>query len=69
MDHTEVKKLYNFKLIKKIKKKYDGIVIAVRHNNFKRLGLKKIKSYLKKDGMIFDIKYTFGKLVIKKWKK
>ena len=66
MDHTEVKKFYNLKLIKEIKKKYDGIVIAVRHNNFKRLGLKKIKSYLKKDGMIFDIKYTFGKLIMKK---
>ena len=66
VDHTEVKKFYNLKLIKKIKKKYDGIVIAVRHNNFKKLGLKKIKSYLKKDGMIFDIKYTFEKLITRK---
>jgi UDP-N-acetyl-D-galactosamine dehydrogenase len=40
---------------------YDGIIIAVRHLAFKKIGLKKIKSYLKKDSILFDIKSTFPK--------
>ena len=44
-------------LIKKIKKyQYDGIIIAVKHNKFKKLGLEKIKSFGNKKAVIYDIK-------------
>jgi UDP-N-acetyl-D-galactosamine dehydrogenase len=56
----DLKKMYNLKLIKKISKNtYDGIIIAVRHLEFKTLGLKKIKNFCKKDYIIFDLKSLF----------
>ena len=54
--------IYKKRLLKKIKpNKYDGIIIAVRHNVFKNLGLKKIKSYAKTRSIIFDLKTIFPK--------
>ncbi len=48
-----IKKLY--------KKKYDIILIAVAHDRFKKIGIKKIKSFLKnKDSILFDLKYLFN---------
>lgn len=59
-DPKELKKMYNLKLIKKVsKKKYDGIIIAVRHLEFKTLGLKKIRTFCKKNSVIFDLKSLF----------
>ena len=55
---------YNLKIIKTIKKKYDAIIIAVRHKKFKKMGLKKMNKYLMKNGIIFDLKYLFGKKII-----
>lgn len=50
----------NFQFIQlPYKNKYDGIVIAVKHDKFKKLGIKKIKSYGKNSSIIFDIKNTF----------
>ena len=55
------KKLEYFKFIKEpYKKKYDAIVITVKHDVFKKLGLKKIKSYGKNSSLIFDLKKTFN---------
>jgi len=57
---SEVKKMYNLTLIKRISNNtYDGIIIAVRHLKFKSLGLKKIKTFCKKDSVIFDLKSLF----------
>ncbi len=54
--------IYKKRLLKKIKpNKYDGIIIAVRHDIFKNLGLKKIKSYGKTRSIIFDLKTIFPK--------
>ena len=39
--------------------KYDAIVIAVAHNLFKELTLKKIKTYGKQDHILYDVKYLF----------
>ena len=38
---------------------YDVIILAVAHDSFKELGIKKIKSYGKENHIIFDLKYTF----------
>ena len=39
------------------KGKYDAIVIAVAHNQFKEISLKQIKAYGKKNHVLYDIKY------------
>ena len=57
---NEVQKNYGKKPVKKlINNKYDGIIIAVAHNQFKKLGLKKIKKLAKKKSVIFDMKSIF----------
>jgi UDP-N-acetyl-D-galactosamine dehydrogenase len=39
--------------------KYDAIVLAVSHDQFKKAGIEKIRTYGKKDHVLFDIKYVF----------
>ena len=39
---------------------YDCIVLAVGHDIFKRLGIKKIKKLTKKNHIIYDLKYLFS---------
>ena len=49
---------YNIKLITSPNKDfYDAIIIAVAHNIFRELGLKKIKSFCRKNSIIYDLKY------------
>jgi UDP-N-acetyl-D-galactosamine dehydrogenase len=43
----------------KTKSNFDGVIIAVRHDVFKKIGIKKIKSFCKKNSVIFDIKNQF----------
>ena len=43
----------------KTKSNFDGVIIAVRHDIFKKIGIKKIKSFCKKNSVIFDIKNQF----------
>ena len=38
---------------------FDGVIIAVGHDIFKKIGIKKIKSFCKKKSVIFDIKNLF----------
>jgi UDP-N-acetyl-D-galactosamine dehydrogenase len=60
-DTISIKKNYKkINLINKIKKKYDVVILSVPHNVFINKGIKKIKSYLKKSGLLFDIKNAFG---------
>ena len=51
-------KNYNFVTFPKINN-YHCIVISVAHNYFKKLGFKKIKSFGKKNVIIFDVKNMF----------
>jgi UDP-N-acetyl-D-galactosamine dehydrogenase len=39
--------------------KYDAIIIAVGHQAFLELGIKKIREFCKQDGLIYDLKYLF----------
>ena len=38
---------------------YDAIIIAVSHKQFKKMGIKKIRSYGKSKHVIYDLKYIF----------
>lgn len=59
-DKSEALNEYNIELIKEpIADKYDAIVLAVNHNQFKELTIAKLKSYGKKKHVIYDIKSLF----------
>ena len=40
---------------------YDGIIIAVAHEKFKKMGIKTISNLCKKNHVIYDLKYLFSK--------
>ena len=49
------------KLVERLRKSYyDAIIIASPHDEFKKLGIKKIRSYCADKGIIFDIKNAFA---------
>ncbi|UIP27232.1 Vi polysaccharide biosynthesis UDP-N-acetylglucosamine C-6 dehydrogenase TviB [Photobacterium sp. TLY01] len=58
---SEVKDEYGLDLISEIKPGYyDGIVIAVDHSEFKRLGAKAIRQYGKEKHVLYDVKHVFS---------
>jgi UDP-N-acetyl-D-galactosamine dehydrogenase len=58
-DPTEVKHEYNIDTFKKIPdEKFDAIVLAVGHTNFKEIN---IQSYLKQPSVLFDVKSILNK--------
>jgi UDP-N-acetyl-D-glucosamine/UDP-N-acetyl-D-galactosamine dehydrogenase len=59
--NDEVKKNYKIKLINKIDKKYDVIILAVAHDQFLKMNLIKFK---KTDGIIYDVKSVLDKNII-----
>jgi UDP-N-acetyl-D-mannosaminuronate dehydrogenase len=42
-------------------RKFDAVIIAVPHDYIKKFSLKKIKSLIKKNGLILDLKSIFNK--------
>ena len=60
VDKDEAINLYNIKLIEKpIYGKYDLILLAVAHTEFKKMHITEIRSLGKKKHIIYDIKYLF----------
>ena len=60
VDKKNVYQEYKLKLINSPKLFfYDGIIIAVGHNKFKKIGIQKIKNFGKKKSVIFDVKSIF----------
>jgi UDP-N-acetyl-D-glucosamine/UDP-N-acetyl-D-galactosamine dehydrogenase len=61
VDKDEILKIYNiYPNPKLIQNKYDAVLIAVSHNEFKKMGLTKIKNLCKKNHVIFDLKNVFN---------
>ena len=59
------KKEYNIDIINEpATNKYDGVIIAVKHNSFKKIGINKIKRWLKPKNIIYDLKYLFDKSLV-----
>ena len=59
-DRNEAFEEYGVELIEKPEtQKYDAIVIAVSHEQFKKLNIDELKSFGKKDHIIYDIKCLF----------
>ena len=60
VDKDEAINLYNIKLIEKpIYGKYDLILLAVAHTEFKKMHISEIRSLGKEKHIIYDIKYLF----------
>ena len=58
VDKKKASHEYGIKLIDSPKKvKYDVIILAVAHDEFKLLNLEKIKTFANKNYVLFDIKY------------
>ena len=59
-DRKNTLKEFKVTLIKQpAKNKYDVVIILVAHRSFKKLGIKKIRSFTKSKSIIYDIKYMF----------
>ena len=60
VDREEASKEYGIQLIDSPgKEQYDLILLAVAHDEFKKLPISEIRSYGKKIHIIYDIKYLF----------
>ena len=61
-DSEEIKKIYGIVPKSKLSDNlYDGIIIAVAHEKFKKMGYAQISNYCKKNHVIYDLKYIFSK--------
>jgi UDP-N-acetyl-D-galactosamine dehydrogenase len=55
----EVKDVYGIELLKELEHgKYDGILLAVDHNEFKNMGVDKIRALGKENHVLYDVKYV-----------
>src|SRR5690349_3775241 len=60
VDKEEAQHEYGFKPVSKpAKGRYDAVVLAVAHNEFKNMGIAEIRSFAKKPHVLYDIKYVF----------
>ena len=60
-NRNEVKEHYNIELIDTVKQSYyDGLIIAVDHSEYKELGIDYIRSLLKNNHIIYDVKHVFN---------
>ena len=63
-DREEIKEIFNtypHSESELIHNTYDGIIIAVAHEKFKKMGIKAISNLCKKNYVIYDLKYLFNK--------
>lgn len=59
-DNDEVRHEYGLELVQELEEgKYDAIVVAVAHNEFKQMGIDAIRKLGKDGAVVFDIKYLF----------
>jgi UDP-N-acetyl-D-galactosamine dehydrogenase len=61
VDAAEVVHEYGITPVKKIARgRYDAIVVAVSHDEFRAMGIAAIRKFAKRRHVLFDIKYLFG---------
>ena len=62
IDANEAKREYSITPISQpLSKQYDGIIIAVAHEQFIKMGIEKIRALGKDNHVIYDLKYLFTK--------
>jgi UDP-N-acetyl-D-galactosamine dehydrogenase len=61
VDSQEINTMYNILPKSKLNKNtYDSIILAVAHDEFKKMGIKTISNLCKKNHIIYDLKYLFS---------
>ena len=61
VDKDEVSKIYGIKVIPKLEScAYDGIILAVAHNEFVKMGASAIHALGKKNHLLYDLKYVLA---------
>ena len=61
VNKSDLSEYNEVKMVERLRKSYyDAIIIASPHDEFKKLGIKKIRSYCADKGIIFDIKNAFA---------
>jgi UDP-N-acetyl-D-galactosamine dehydrogenase len=62
VDPAEAEHEYGFRPIRRLRPgSYDAIVIGVAHQQFREMGIGKIRALAKKRHVLYDIKYVFGR--------
>lgn len=62
VDSSEAQREYHITPIKQpIANSYDGIILAVAHNEFVEMGIDSIRTLGKDDHVLYDLKYVFSK--------
>ncbi len=62
VDAVEAEREYNVTPVSKpSKNSYDGIILAVAHNQFVEMGIEQIRSLGKSSHVLYDLKYVFAK--------
>ena len=62
VDAVEAEREYNVTPVSKpAKNSYDGIILAVAHNQFVEMGIEQIRSLGKGSHVLYDLKYVFAK--------
>ena len=62
IDKDEAKKEFDIKLLEEPQRdKYDAIILAVAHDEFKKLSVEEIKAYGLNNHVLYDIKYLLDK--------
>jgi UDP-N-acetyl-D-galactosamine dehydrogenase len=57
---AEAKREYGIKLVRKLAPRtYDGVVVAVGHDEFKALGVRGVRKLCKPKHVVYDVKYVF----------
>ena len=60
-NRDEIKEIFNVYPHSELSQNtYDGIVIAVAHEKFKKMGIKAISNLCTKNHVIYDLKYLFN---------
>ena len=61
VDPAELKKDYGIEVINKpSQNKYDGIILTVAHDEFKTMGVNKIRQFGKAETILYDLKYLLS---------
>ena len=63
INKSDLKDIFKNILITRLPKKnfFDAVLLCVPHDEFKKMGSKRIRSFLSTDGIFFDVKSLFKK--------
>ncbi len=62
VDPTEARQEHGIELVTELEQgKYDAVIISVAHNEFREMGINKIRKLCKPEHIIYDVKYLFDK--------